>query len=325
MSQPDTSDKANVERIQGKFKFLIQRERLDAKSFFQDMDRHNHFKVSPKQFKQILTLLKIEVNDAELASLTKTYGNKQGDIEYLPFLNDTQVLKYVINEPYSGAKSTYQPFNIDFSGAKDMEALLQKIRDSVKRHRIRIGEFFQDHDPLRKGTIEATKFRTTLYAQKIQLTTEEYQKLEDYFRCPVDPIRIRYFDFNEEVEKIFTVKNLEKDPTQTLSNYAAPSILDAKNKMVGTEEEELEKCMKRIGVDIKHRRLLIKPFFQDKDKSRSGFISNTRFRSIFDSQKLWITDREYYLINKRFQAGAANEINYVEFDHVMRLYSGDRE
>jgi hypothetical protein len=42
------------------------------------------------------------------------------------------------------------------------------------RHRIRLGEFLQDHDPLRKGVIDATKFRTTLYAQKIQLTKEEY-------------------------------------------------------------------------------------------------------------------------------------------------------
>jgi len=76
---------------------------------------------------------------------------------------------------------------------------------------------------------------------------------------------------------------------------------------------------------VRHRRLLIKPFFQDKDRSNSGFVINTRFRSIFDNQKLWITDREYYLINKRFSAKAANEINYVEFDHVLRLYSGDRE
>lgn len=83
--------------------------------------------------------------------------------------------------------------------------------------------------------------------------------------------------------------------------------------------------MTRIGTDVKHRRLLIKPFFQDKDKSKSGFVQNTRFRSIFDNQKLWITDREYELINTRFKAGAANEINYVEFDHVLRLYSGDRE
>ena len=322
---PDQSDHQNVQNVIDKFKFLINRERLDPKSFFQDQDRHNHFKVSPKQFKQTLTLLGIELSDAEVASCVRTYGNKLGDIEYLPFIRDAACLQYVINEPYSGAKSTYVNFNIDFSGSRDIDPLMNKIKDHVMRNRIRIGEFFQDHDPLRKGTIEATKFRTTLYAQKLQLTAEEYQKLENFFRCPKDPLKIRYFDFNEEVEKIFTQKDLEKAPLKSLSAYNAPSILDAKTHLSESEDEELHICMQRIGTDVRHRRLLIKPFFQDKDKSNSGFVTNTRFRSIFDGQKLWITDREYYLINKRFQAKAANEINYVEFDHAMRLYSGDRE
>lgn len=145
----------------------MRRQRLDAKSFFQDHDRHNHFKVTPKKFKQILTLLGVYVSDEELNSITKIYSNKEGDIMYLPFIGDTKVLKYVINDPFSGAKSTYVPSQTDFSGAKEFELLMQKIRDIVKRNRIRVGEFFQDHDPLRKGTIEATKFRTTLYAQKI--------------------------------------------------------------------------------------------------------------------------------------------------------------
>ena len=149
--------------------------------------------------------------------------------------------------------------------------------------------------------------------------------MEDYYRDPNDPIKIRYFDFNEDIERIFTLKDLEKNPGTTLDKFKAPSILDPKNVLTNEEEEELDACMKRIGTDVRHRRLLIKPFFQDKDKSNSGFVSNTRFRSIFDNQKLWITDREYYLINKRFQAQAANEINDVEFDYVMRLYSGDRE
>lgn len=157
------------------------------------------------------------------------------------------------------------------------------------------------------------------------MTSEEFQLLEDHFRCSLDSNKIRYYDFNERIEAIFTQKSLEKDPTQTLSNYSAPSILDAKTSLSPAEEEELKASMIRIGTDVKHRRLLIKPFFQDKDKSKSGFVTNTRFRSIFDNQKLWITDREFYLINKRFQAGAANEINYVEFDYVMRAFSGDRE
>ena len=116
---PDATDQDNVRRIQAKFKQLIQRQRLDAKSFFQDHDRHNHFKVSPKQFKQILTLLGVEISDDDLQSIVKTYANKQGDVEYLPFLNDTQVLKYVINDPFSGAKSTYQPFDIDQGHGKE--------------------------------------------------------------------------------------------------------------------------------------------------------------------------------------------------------------
>ena len=38
-----------------------------------------------------------------------------------------------------------------------------------------------------------------------------------------------------------------------------------------------------------------------------------------------VSDQEYEIILKRFQAKAANEINYVEFDHVLRRYSGDHE
>ena len=107
--------------------------------------------------------------------------------------------------------------------------------------------------------------------------------MEDYYRDPNDPIKIRYFDFNEDIERIFTLKDLEKNPGTTLDKFKAPSILDPKNVLTNEEEEELDACMKRIGTDVRHRRLLIKPFFQDKDKSNSGFVSNTRFRSIFDN------------------------------------------
>ncbi len=69
--------------------------------------------------------------------------------------------------------------------------------------------------------------------------------------------------------------------------------------------------------------MLVKPFFQDKDKSNSGFIGTARFRSIFDMMGISVSDYEFSLIFKRFQAKANNEINYVEFDYVMRQYSGD--
>ena len=141
-AKPNEMDHNNVLNVIQKFKFLINRERLDPKSFFQDQDRHNHFKVSPKQFKQTLTLLGLELTDAEVASCVRTYGNKLGDIEYLPFIKDSECLQYVINEPFSGAKSTYINKNIDFTGARAIDGLMNKIKDHVMRNRIRIGEFF---------------------------------------------------------------------------------------------------------------------------------------------------------------------------------------
>jgi hypothetical protein len=68
-----------------------------------------------------MTLLGVQISDSELASIVKVYGTKLGDIQYLPFLNDCSVLKYVINEPYTGAKSTYMPVDTDFSGSKAID------------------------------------------------------------------------------------------------------------------------------------------------------------------------------------------------------------
>ena len=94
--------------------------------------------------------------------------------------------------------------------------------------------------------------------------------------------------------------------------------------MLNSQEEEiLDECLQRLGWFVRHKRLLIKPYFQDKDKSKSGFVANTRFRSIFDNMKLQITDEEYKVIFKRFQAKADDEVNYVEFDFVLRSYSGE--
>ena len=208
-----------------------------------------------------MTLLRIDVTDNEVKAVVNVYGDKLGDIDYLRFIDDCKCLVYVINEPSTGIKSTYRPTHTDFSGSKQLEILMKKIKEQVMRNRIRIGEFFQDHDPLRKGVIDATKFRTTLYAQKLQLTTEEYQLLEDHFRDETLPHKVKYSEFNEMIEGIFTQKDLEKDPTKSLSGFKAPSILDPKNQLSQAEETELHDCMSRIGTDVKHRRLLIKPFF----------------------------------------------------------------
>ncbi len=157
------------------------------------------------------------------------------------------------------------------------------------------------------------------------MTNEEFELLERTFGVPGDATRVNYVQFNDRIDEIFTVKDLEKDPLKKTIDFKAPSILDPKNVLNSDEEQILDACLQRLGWFVCHKRLLIKPFFQDKDKSKSGFVANTRFQSIFDTMKLQISEEEYKIIFKRFQAKADNEINYVEFDHVLRFYSGDHD
>lgn len=251
------------------------------------------------------------------------YGNEEGEIRYADFLKDCNCLEYIINAPTSGAKSTYVNRETDFTGVKEHEKLLHKIECMIKKDRIRLQEYFQDHDILRKGYLPHQKFRSVLHSQKVMLTTEEYNRLEAHYALPSDSTLVNYKAFCDEIAAIFTASDIERDPLKRVQTFVPPSILDPKDYLTPAEEVELDETLQRLGVYVQQHRLLIKPFFQDKDKSRSGFINFTRFRSIFDNFKLKLTEREFALIAKRFQAKAANEINYVEFDFVLRKYSGD--
>ena len=103
---------------------------------------------------------------------------------------------------------------------------MTKIKQIVKKDRIRILEFFQDHDILRKGRLPAQKFRGTCHAQGIRLTPAEFDRLESHFALPSDRGLINYVTFCDELDHIFTDKALEKNPTTLPASFNAPSILD---------------------------------------------------------------------------------------------------
>ena len=215
---------------------MIRRNRLDAKSFFQDRDALRSFKVTPKIFRQVLNTLGFEIDEAQTAAVATVYGNEDNYIKYAEFLRDANCLEYVINAPTTGAKATYINRFTDFDGERAHQQLMTKIKQIVKKDRIRLLEFFQDHDGLRKGYLAAQKFRGTLYAQRILLTPAEFERLEKHFALPHDAGLINYVNFCDELDYIFTDKTIEKNPMTLPSGFNAPSILDPKDVLNDEEE-----------------------------------------------------------------------------------------
>ena len=107
------------------------------------------------------------LSESEVANVALVYGSANNEVKYVEFLKDCAVLKYTINGPTTGAKSTYKPNYTDFKGANEFNELMEKIKNTIKRDRIRLLEFFQDHDLLRKGTLPPQKFRSVLNTQKV--------------------------------------------------------------------------------------------------------------------------------------------------------------
>jgi len=140
-------------KVMEKFKEFMVVKKINPRNFFQDWDKHNSQKVSPKQFRQVLTLIGFNLTPEEASALCKHYSNPKGDVEYRQFLVECDMKNMI------GVDG--QDFTKDFQEAQDIpqiprketqiDSILMKIKNMAKMNRLRMIEFFQDYDPLRKG------------------------------------------------------------------------------------------------------------------------------------------------------------------------------
>ena len=153
------------------------------------------------------------MSDEELQSLVKTYGNEQNDIQYLRFIDDANPNKGVVpsseNLPTS-SKSSYTDTTLLFKGEDNFEKLMTKIKNQIKKDRIRLGEFFQDHDLLRKGVLPAQKFRGVLYTQKLLLADDEFDLLKADSLTPLIKLRSTMLPSMKKSSKSSPIRTLRR-------------------------------------------------------------------------------------------------------------------
>jgi hypothetical protein len=169
-------DQAILQEILKEMKAFFEVNRIDPKPAFTNYDHLKRGKVLKPQFKKILHSMKFFINDHAIDILMKKYGDPiSNEINYVVILNhakdgnnknnDEKVDKEESKEIIPALSSdnnyyTYQThfLDIDFN----LKDIIDKIKHTVKIHRIRLSEFFKDFDTLRKGICSKAKFRTAL-------------------------------------------------------------------------------------------------------------------------------------------------------------------
>ncbi|XP_002741846.1 uncharacterized protein LOC100373451 [Saccoglossus kowalevskii] len=315
-----------VEAVMDRMRQRAMQRRVLAKPCFQDFDRHNRGYVTGSQFRQCLTYLSLSATEQEAAVLQKKYFDQAG-FNYLRFLEDLQ--------PSEKPEMKYQTrlkelelvnnrvFSLEKNSCTDLDAVLTKIKSQVMKKRIRILEFLRDYDKLRTGRMKKETFRRALDPANLGLKGSEVSILENAFESQRDPGYVEYLLFNDEIESIFTIKNLEKDPLVTPKQFSVPIEID-QNVLTDVEEPVYNKTMEKLSEKVRMRRMQLFPLFEDYDRVHNGTVSRSQFRRVLTELELssMVNEREFQILYKKYDVkiGDKDDVNYIAFcDNIYEL------
>lgn len=209
---------------------LVQTQRFHMKPFFQAFDTTQCGFVSKWQFSRVLAQVGLKPTEETMNLLLKYYMNKGNldEVNYVDFINDVDRPEdiYLIEEKDVSLKTVTQVLKkqedarnrrqqIVNRNTDEVEDVLALIRKKVKEQRMRLSEFLRDFDGLRSGSITYSQFRIGLNMAKIDLSNTEFDLLCKYFASDI-PGKVKWRDFVDSIEEVFTVKGLETMPTFTV-------------------------------------------------------------------------------------------------------------
>ncbi|XP_063691984.1 uncharacterized protein LOC134824170 [Bolinopsis microptera] len=300
----------------------IAQRRIMTKPCFHDFDRHNCGYVSRNQFEQGLSYLRLESTEAERKAINAMYGDSKG-INYHIFFNDLDPVKpeprkYERNlsemVQYIKFRETGTERLLKKDGCKTVEAVIEKIKETVMKRRIRILEFFKDYDKLKSGRILKSNFKRALDLSGLDLTVDEIDLLAMRYQSDCKEDCVYYHHFNDEIESIFTVKELEKSPTAPVVQYKImPAWL--KNNLSKPIQEVYNSAMEHLARFVKTRRMQLYPMFEDYDKCRNGTVTYSQFRRVLSILSLIADEVEFHALEKQYKVnvGGMNVFNYLAF------------
>ena len=175
LSELSLPDQALLQDILKEMQNFFEVNRIDPKPAFANFDALKRGKVLRSQFKKICHSMKYFIDDGSIEILMKKYGDLiPNEINYILILKDAIrcVASKVLLEEEKVEKNitpvlsssnnfyTYQTHSRTYT--REVQDVIEKIRNVVKVNRIRLNEFFMDFDSLRKGVVSKAKFRTAI-------------------------------------------------------------------------------------------------------------------------------------------------------------------
>ncbi|KAL7686259.1 putative EF-hand domain-containing protein [Plasmopara halstedii] len=230
-------DKVVYQDMMQRLHTLYTTRRMLLKPSFQDFDKGRREHITVDQFLRVMAMFKLTFKDEnEKSVILRRYSSAYGErfINYITFCHDlehwvdeddNQRLASrpssrggIVSEIIAPSKLCTDT-SADTTGitrVRSIAMLMRFIKQTVKRDRIRMDEFFRDFDKLRHGKITLAQFCAGLNSAGLHLSGEEMTMLSnEYAWKEADRAGshwIAWRTFVNDIESVFTVNGLEKTP-----------------------------------------------------------------------------------------------------------------
>lgn len=158
------------------------------------------------------------------------------------------------------------------------EELMMRVKKYILENQIRTRQFFECFDLLRRGFVTSSQFLRGLDAiglsclRRLYLSQHDLNLIVQYYQDPTDPSRVSWKRFCDEIDEVFTIKNLDKQPYRVVE--CPPEELTDLNKSGVADwnfesniiQQNAQNAIFKIRNILFERRMLIEPFFRSFDK-----------------------------------------------------------
>jgi Ca2+-binding EF-hand superfamily protein len=171
-------------------------------------------------------------------------------------------------------------------------AIMDRVRTSVKQRRIPLQAFFEAYDQHNSKKISKRQFLRALDNSGLGITTAEADTLSNVYKS-VEPGchgLVRYLDFCDCVNRVFTVKELEKFPSQalqySLGSVPAPHLGLDHPELTAAERLHLIEAIDEMRRTVSERGVVIEALFRDFDHTHSGNVTGEQLLRIISAHQL---------------------------------------
>lgn len=322
----EVDDEEKMDHIMHRVAALCKSRGYCFKLLFHDFERGNSAsparmnpirsgKCTANQFRRIFPFKK-EMSMDDIEYLVKRYQTPGGDVNFQAIHNDISEVLSPEPPPFPTSPLHLKPDGTQW----DHMTLnpVKKIQSKVVEKRLRLGEYFTDFDPLRKGFCTPGQFKTVLGILDLakDLDRTDFNQVVELY-CREDGM-FCYALFVRDVDAAFSVPGLEKEPlAQTPLPDATTTAPGRRNRMnlTASQRAKINALEDKIRSRIVKRRILMKPNFLDIDKAKKGLVTRNQFLRVMGSMLGFdITNEEVNILALQYcDRGNHNDFNYVDF------------